>query len=196
MITSPWAETVWTSGQEGIISFDVKQTRSDINLDRVSLELMSGNPLDGLQVAIIASDVPITKNSVAWKVPDFPQNLDYFVRVGDGDHWYFSHTFTIQGSGHVRLPSKPTPTEDISDKAKDKEYFASASKSSSSSSSSNMSSSSAVAEKYSPSKAKIEANDTSGNTTNPKPKGASSHGLSTSVPALSIGLLGLFFSSV
>ncbi|KAJ9069905.1 hypothetical protein DSO57_1013843 [Entomophthora muscae] len=179
MVVSPWADTVWKSGQEAVISFEVKPTKPDVKMDMISAELMSGDPLDGLTVSTIATDIPITHTNVAWTVPDFPMNSDYFIRIGNGEEWYFSHTFTIQGNGKTPLPSKPTPILDNNSLQYSSE------------------------ESITPSKAKIEANSTL-TESNDKPSNAtkgsksaddskSSAALKTLVPGTAI-LLSAFLS--
>lgn len=162
MVISPWAETVWQSGQEAVISYEIKPGKPDLKMDSISAELMSGDPLDGLTVCVIASDIPTTSTNVAWKVPDFPMNSDYFIRIGSGDNWFFSHTFTIQGTGKTPLPAKPTPV------LEDKAFYTSSD------------------DTVTPNKAKIESNTTTEMGTNTTSSSASPKSASKTSSAASL----------
>ncbi|KXN72445.1 hypothetical protein CONCODRAFT_168809 [Conidiobolus coronatus NRRL 28638] len=110
-INSPYDTISWPTNTDAVIKFSLKDGTTPPPADfKVCIDLMRGDPKDSQQLLTISCDVPWNINMVYWKVPDFPTNNDYFVRVGSPAEWAYSHTFTIKGNGTTPLP-KPRPTD-------------------------------------------------------------------------------------
>ncbi|KAI9291271.1 hypothetical protein K502DRAFT_353144 [Neoconidiobolus thromboides FSU 785] len=142
-IVNPWAESKWNSGDMAVINYTVDENKGDYKYTTISLDLMSGDPNDGLLILSINGGMEVNTKNITWKVEDLPSNKDYFLRLGNEDRWVFSHTFEIHGSGKYQLPKKPVFIQD--NEESEKKYLkqeVSESPSASSSSSSVMSSTS------------------------------------------------------
>jgi hypothetical protein len=110
-VNSPYDTIVWPTNTDAVIKFSLKDGTTPPPSDyKVCIDLMRGDPKNSQQLLTISCDVPWNINMVYWKVPDFPSNNDYFVRVGSPAEWAYSHTFEIKGNGTTPLPM-PRPTD-------------------------------------------------------------------------------------
>ncbi|KAI9313285.1 hypothetical protein BX666DRAFT_764571 [Dichotomocladium elegans] len=101
-VIEPWSDSTWKSGGEGLIQWtsDPKEYENVM----CNIQLMNGNPSNGQIVAHITepqAPIPCTANELkVGPLNDFTPG-DYWIRVGQGEKWTYSHIFKFEGKGTV-----------------------------------------------------------------------------------------------
>ncbi|KAI9498734.1 hypothetical protein BDB00DRAFT_401075 [Zychaea mexicana] len=104
-VVSPWADTTWTSGGRGNITWTTES--SDAKKD-CHIQMMNGNATNSNMVAYVtAPDTPVKCSTESYQIHplnDFAAGK-YWIRIGQtdaADSWAYSGVFEFKGNGTAK----------------------------------------------------------------------------------------------